>query len=159
MLYPEPIERLVENLSRLPGIGRKTATRLAFFLLNSSKSYVTDLASSIAEMKERIQALQQLLQHHRRRPVRHMPGREASRSHPLRRRGALAHDGDRVRLPRRLPLPHSPRRDKPHRGDRARGDQDTGDEGAHRQGGHKGAYYRHQPDHRGQHDGPLHRWR
>jgi len=54
MLYPEPIERLIEHLSRLPGIGRKTATRLAFFLLNARSSYVTDLSRSIGEIKEKI---------------------------------------------------------------------------------------------------------
>ncbi|MGD0230554.1 MAG: recombination mediator RecR [Syntrophorhabdales bacterium] len=54
MLYPEPIEKLIEHLSRLPGIGRKTATRLAFFLLNARPSYVAELAQSISEMKEKI---------------------------------------------------------------------------------------------------------
>ena len=54
MFYPEPIERLIEHLARLPGIGRKTATRLAFFLLNARDAYVRDLAASIAEIKERI---------------------------------------------------------------------------------------------------------
>jgi recombination protein RecR len=54
MYYPEPIERLIEHLSRLPGIGRKSATRLAFFLLNARQTYVSDLAKSIAEVKEKI---------------------------------------------------------------------------------------------------------
>jgi recombination protein RecR len=54
MYYPEPIERLIENLSRLPGIGRKSATRLAFFLLNSKTEYVGELSRSIMEVKERI---------------------------------------------------------------------------------------------------------
>ncbi len=54
MYYPEPIERLIEHLSRLPGIGRKSATRLAFFLLNARDTYVTDLSRSIAEIKEKI---------------------------------------------------------------------------------------------------------
>lgn len=54
MQYPEPIERLIEHLSRLPGIGRKTATRLAFFLLNARQSYVNDLSKSIGEIKEKI---------------------------------------------------------------------------------------------------------
>ena len=54
MYYPEPIERLIEHLSRLPGIGRKSATRLAFFLLNARETYVTDLSKSIAEIKEKI---------------------------------------------------------------------------------------------------------
>ena len=54
MLYPEPIERLTEHLSKLPGIGRKTATRLAFFLLNARQTYVSDLSRSIADVKEKI---------------------------------------------------------------------------------------------------------
>lgn len=54
MYYPEPIERLIEHLSRLPGIGKKSATRLAFYLLNAREGYVTDLARSIAEIKEKI---------------------------------------------------------------------------------------------------------
>jgi recombination protein RecR len=54
MFYPEPIERLIENLTRLPGIGRKTATRLAFFLLNAKDSYVMELSESLADVKEKI---------------------------------------------------------------------------------------------------------
>jgi len=54
MNYPEPIERLIQNLGRLPGIGRKTATRLAFFLLNSQDEYVRELAGSLIDIKERI---------------------------------------------------------------------------------------------------------
>jgi recombination protein RecR len=54
MYYPEPIERLIEHLSRLPGVGKKSATRLAFFLLNARSTYVSDLARSIGEIKEKI---------------------------------------------------------------------------------------------------------
>jgi len=54
VFYPEPIERLIENLTRLPGIGRKTATRLAFFLLNAKSSYVTELSRSLTDIKEKI---------------------------------------------------------------------------------------------------------
>ncbi len=54
MLYPEPIERLIERLSKLPGIGRKSATRLAFFLLNARDGYVAELSRSIAEVKEKV---------------------------------------------------------------------------------------------------------
>lgn len=54
MFYPEPIERLIENLTRLPGIGRKTATRLAFFLLNAKESYITELSRSLTDIKEKI---------------------------------------------------------------------------------------------------------
>jgi recombination protein RecR len=54
MYYPEPIERLIENLTRLPGIGRKTATRLAFFILNASEGYIGELVRSLQDMKDRI---------------------------------------------------------------------------------------------------------
>ncbi len=54
MFYPEPIERIIENLTRLPGIGRKTATRLAFFLLNAKEGYITELSRSLVDIKEKI---------------------------------------------------------------------------------------------------------
>jgi recombination protein RecR len=54
MFYPEPIERLIENLTRLPGIGRKTAGRLAFFLLNSKESYISELSTSLLDIKDKI---------------------------------------------------------------------------------------------------------
>jgi recombination protein RecR len=54
MYYPEPIERLIENLTRLPGIGRKTAARLAFFLLNSKEGYISELSKSLLDIKEKI---------------------------------------------------------------------------------------------------------
>jgi len=54
MFYPAPIERLIENLSRLPGIGKKTATRLSFFLLNSKESYISELSQSLLDVKSKI---------------------------------------------------------------------------------------------------------
>jgi len=55
MYYPEPIERLIENLTKLPGIGRKTATRLTFFLLNTKHQYIAELAQSLLDIKDTIQ--------------------------------------------------------------------------------------------------------
>lgn len=52
--YPEPLERLIANLTRLPGVGRKTATRLAFFLLNGKASFIEELSCSLADIKEKI---------------------------------------------------------------------------------------------------------
>ncbi|MBF6568613.1 MAG: recombination protein RecR [Candidatus Binataceae bacterium] len=46
--------RLVKELSRLPGIGEKTAARLAFHLLNRHREEVIGLAESLLEMKERV---------------------------------------------------------------------------------------------------------
>ena len=54
MRTPPPIERLVAALKRLPGIGEKSATRLAFFLLSASDSMVAELAEAIARLKQEI---------------------------------------------------------------------------------------------------------
>ncbi len=46
-----PIERLVACLKRLPGIGEKSATRLAFYLLGAPEASVDELADAIARLK------------------------------------------------------------------------------------------------------------
>jgi recombination protein RecR len=51
---PAPIERLVAQLKRLPGIGEKSATRLAFHLLSAPGSYVDELADAIGRLKKEI---------------------------------------------------------------------------------------------------------
>lgn len=52
--YALPIANLVEQLSKLPGIGRKTAQRLAFFILEMESLEVEKLSKSIVDAKERI---------------------------------------------------------------------------------------------------------
>lgn len=47
MQYPEPIAKLIDSFMKLPGIGYKTATRLAFFTLDMQKDDVTDFAKSL----------------------------------------------------------------------------------------------------------------
>lgn len=49
-----PIERLVAALKRLPGIGEKSATRLAFFLLGAPDSVGRELGEAIARLKQDI---------------------------------------------------------------------------------------------------------
>ncbi len=51
---PPAMTRLVRELSRLPGIGEKTASRLAFNLLGRPREDVIALAEALLEMKERI---------------------------------------------------------------------------------------------------------
>jgi recombination protein RecR len=53
-MHAPPIQRLVTELSKLPGIGNRTAQRLAFFILRSSADDATALADAIREVKERI---------------------------------------------------------------------------------------------------------
>jgi recombination protein RecR len=50
--YPTPLARLVQELSKLPGIGEKTAARLAFHLLKAKKDDVFNLADSIAKLRK-----------------------------------------------------------------------------------------------------------
>jgi recombination protein RecR len=52
--YAPPVMRLIEELKRLPGIGQKTAQRLAFFLLRSDRDQALALSDAIREAKERI---------------------------------------------------------------------------------------------------------
>jgi recombination protein RecR len=51
---PEPLERLIQELSRLPGIGPKTAQRLAFHLLRTDRQRAESLAQAIGDVKARI---------------------------------------------------------------------------------------------------------
>jgi len=52
--YAPPVQRLVTELSKLPGIGVRTAQRLAFHILRASDEDATALADAIREVKERI---------------------------------------------------------------------------------------------------------
>jgi recombination protein RecR len=52
--YAPPVQRLVTELSKLPGVGSRTAQRLAFHILRSSGEDATALAEAIVEVKERI---------------------------------------------------------------------------------------------------------
>jgi recombination protein RecR len=51
---PAPLARLVSELSRLPGIGRRTAQRLAFHLLRADDAEALGLAEAIREVKEKV---------------------------------------------------------------------------------------------------------
>lgn len=53
-MYAAPIQRLIHELGKLPGIGNRTAQRLAFHILRASPEDATALADAIREVKERI---------------------------------------------------------------------------------------------------------
>ncbi len=53
-IYPPSLERLINNLSKLPGIGQKTAARLALYLFRTSGEFNESLAVSISEVKQDI---------------------------------------------------------------------------------------------------------
>ncbi|MBZ4664385.1 MAG: recR [Caloramator sp.] len=54
MFYPIKVAKLIEELSKLPGVGTKTAQRLAFYIINMDKRDVESLADAIIEAKETI---------------------------------------------------------------------------------------------------------
>lgn len=53
--YPEPILKLISSLSKLPGVGKKTAERLALHILHAPSQDAADLAADIIELKTSVQ--------------------------------------------------------------------------------------------------------
>jgi recombination protein RecR len=54
LYYPEPIAKLIEAFSRLPGIGAKTAGRLAFQVLRMKEEEVTEFAKALVSVKRNL---------------------------------------------------------------------------------------------------------
>ena len=54
MAGSDPIARLIHRLSRLPGIGEKSATRLAFHILRAPEQHARELAQAILEVREKV---------------------------------------------------------------------------------------------------------
>ena len=53
-IYPPSLENLIEQFSRLPGIGEKSATRMALYILRSKNDLAEGLAGSLIKLKEKI---------------------------------------------------------------------------------------------------------
>ena len=53
-IYPPSLEKLIEQFSRLPGIGQKSATRMALYILRSNRELSESLAKSLIDVKEKI---------------------------------------------------------------------------------------------------------
>ncbi len=53
-VYPPSLERLIANLAKLPGIGKKTAARLALYLFRAPREFPESLAASILEVQQDI---------------------------------------------------------------------------------------------------------
>ena len=52
--HPEPVERLIDEFARLPGIGRRTAERMAFHILKAAPEEALRLSQAIADVKEQV---------------------------------------------------------------------------------------------------------
>jgi len=53
-MYAESLSKLIQELQKLPGIGPKSAQRLAFFILGSSKKSIDELIFAVQQAKERL---------------------------------------------------------------------------------------------------------
>lgn len=53
-MFEPPVQRLIDELSRLPGVGQKSAQRLAFYLLNVEEADAIRLADAIAQMRRQV---------------------------------------------------------------------------------------------------------
>ncbi|MBT3216730.1 MAG: recombination protein RecR [Candidatus Marinimicrobia bacterium] len=56
MAVPDTIDRLIEQFAKFPGIGKKTAERMSFYLLNAPKEQSIHLAEAVLDMKQSILA-------------------------------------------------------------------------------------------------------
>jgi len=54
-MFDEPIERLVEYFRSLPGVGKKTAERYAFYILENDRTKAENFAKAIIEVKDKVQ--------------------------------------------------------------------------------------------------------
>ncbi|MCL1632242.1 recombination mediator RecR [Sporolactobacillus sp. CPB3-1] len=54
MQYPEPIAKLIDSFMKLPGIGPKTAVRLAFFAVEMNEEDVMEFARSLVDVKRKL---------------------------------------------------------------------------------------------------------
>ena len=54
MHYPEPISKLIDSFMKLPGIGPKTAARLAFFVLTMKEDTVSNFAKALIDAKRNL---------------------------------------------------------------------------------------------------------
>ena len=123
-MYAPPVQRLITELGKLPGIGQRTAQRLAFHILRSDAEDANALADAIREVKERIGLCEvcfnladeprcRICQDERRDAQPHLRRRGARRRHP---------DRAHARVPR--PLPRARRRAVADRRRRSRGPED-----------------------------------
>jgi recombination protein RecR len=52
--YPESVTRLIDELAKLPGIGRRSAERLAFYILKAPRDEALGLARAVSDVKQRV---------------------------------------------------------------------------------------------------------
>ena len=107
---PPPINRLITELARLPGIGQRTAQRLAFHILRVSDEEALALADAIREVKEKVGQCEICFNLATEATCRICQDERRDGAPDLRGRGAQRRDPDRAHQRVRRPLPRAGRR-------------------------------------------------
>ena len=81
VLFAPPVNRLITELARLPGIGQRTAQRLAFHLLSASDEEALALADAIREVKETVGQCEVCFNLATEAALPHLPGRAPRDGH------------------------------------------------------------------------------
>ena len=53
-MYPECVRKLIDSLKKLPGVGEKSAERMAFSIMNFSSDSLLDFSQSLIDINEKI---------------------------------------------------------------------------------------------------------
>ena len=103
----DPIRRCVQALSRLPGIGEKTAWRLTWWLLRTDDSVVTEIAAAVGGLQGSVVECARCLHHRNHQPLQDLLRHPTRPKHRVRGRAATGHPGHRKqrRVPRVVPRP------------------------------------------------------
>ena len=119
-MYEGAVQDLIDELGRLPGVGPKSAQRIAFHLLAADPADVRRLVHALTEVKDKVRFCRDLRQRQRAGRVPRLPRPAPRPVGHLRGRGAQGRRRDRAhaRVPRALP--RARRRDQPDRGRRPR---------------------------------------
>ena len=154
-VYAQPVQELIDELGRLPGVGPKSAQRIAFHLLKVEKVDALRLAQAIAEAKDRVTFCDRCFNIAEGRVVRSLHRRASRRHRAVRGRGAARHrrGGEDAGVQR--PLPRAAGRHQPDRGHRARPAPHPRAPRPHRDGGRGGGHPLHQPQPRGRGHGHV----
>ena len=139
LVYEGVVQDLIDELGRLPGVGPKSAQRIAFHLLQAEESDVRRLAEALIEVKARGAVLLDLLQRLRGRAVPDLPRPAARPDRALRGRGVQGRRRHRADPRVQGPLPRARRRDLADRRHRpGPAAHPRADDAALRRHGHRG---------------------
>lgn len=111
--FPAPLEKLVEQFARLPGIGGKSAQRLAFHILDLPESEAQEFAQAILDAKHNVTCCPEC-QNFTAETVPHLRLPQAGRQHHLRGGGSPGCGRSRAQPGVQRPLSRAPRRHLPH---------------------------------------------